>query len=375
MAAGSSLETWDEPTELRWQDFEATLASRRGEVYDYLDGWPNASDFQPHDIHEAIYSYLRRRGKALRPLLLLLACEAVGGDPERAIPAAAAVEVFHTWTLVHDDIIDRDETRRGSPTVHARYKRHVEDEHGLEASVAAHYGTTVAILTGDLQQSWVYALLVELAERGVPATVVLGLIKRMSVWLTPQLMEGEMLDVQFSLMEMHQLTESHILSMLTKKTAALLDYAGWCGAQIGLGGALDSGNYADSLGRFGSYCGTAFQLRDDLLGLTADEAHLGKPVGSDLREGKRTLIVHHALTVLGATERRKLEHVLGNQTAATHEVTGALTLLRECGSFEYVTQLANTFIEQAMNCLIVLPDTRAKALLRLWATYMLTRTN
>src|SRR4051812_49437641 len=113
-------------------DFIAALDERRRLVYDYLDGWPDAAAFRPLDIHDAIYSYIGRRGKALRPLVLLLCCGAVGGDEAQALPAAAAVEVYHTWTLVHDDIIDRDATRRGSPTVHAEYAAHAGQEFGLD---------------------------------------------------------------------------------------------------------------------------------------------------------------------------------------------------------------------------------------------------
>src|SRR5687768_2853672 len=93
-------------------DFQRALELRRDKVYAYLDNWPGAEQFRPMDIHDGIFSYIKRRGKALRPLVLLLSCAALGGDEEQALPAAAAVEVFQTWTLVHDDIIDRDAFRR-----------------------------------------------------------------------------------------------------------------------------------------------------------------------------------------------------------------------------------------------------------------------
>src|SRR5688572_2139855 len=150
-------------------------------------------------MREAILSYVTQRGKGLRPALLMLACGAVGGDEDQAVPAAASVEVFQIWTLVHDDVIDRDKTRRGHPTVHARFEDAAVKQMGLTADEAAHYGTSVAILAGDLQQSWSYALLCDLTNRGVPAPLVIELVARMATSLTPQLMEGEMLDVQFSL--------------------------------------------------------------------------------------------------------------------------------------------------------------------------------
>src|SRR4051794_33981543 len=169
--------------EADFAEFSSGLELRRRVVYDYLDTWPGAAEFKPADIHEAIHSYIKRRGKALRPQVLLLACGAAGGDEGTAIPAAAAVEVFHTWTLVHDDIIDRDDTRRGNPTVHAHYREHGLAEHGLDTATASHYGQAVAILAGDTQQSWAFSLLVALRERGVDPGLVLELIERMAGWL------------------------------------------------------------------------------------------------------------------------------------------------------------------------------------------------
>ncbi len=282
-------------TREEWSAFEEALRHRRDLVYDYLNTWPGTDAFRPTEIHDALFSYITRRGKALRPLLLLLSCAAVGGDEWQAVPAAASVEVFQTWTLVHDDIIDRDHTRRGKPTVHAQYEERARRDLGMDNKAAAHYGTTVGILAGDLQQSWSYALLSDLAERGVQHSIVLELVRRMATSLTPQLLEGEMLDVQFSIPGAPSPGEEAILDMLSKKTAALLEYAAWCGAKIGLGGGADEHGYADALGKFARLCGVAFQLHDDILGLTADEALLGKPVGSDLREGKLTYVVSCAL--------------------------------------------------------------------------------
>ena len=199
--------------------FEEALRVRRDLVYDYLDTWPGAGAFRPPEIHEALFSYIKRRGKALRPVLLLFSCAAVGGDEASAIPAAAAVEVFQTWTLVHDDIIDRDDTRRGKPTVHAQYKARGLQELELDEGSAAHYGTTVGILAGDLQHSWCYALLAGLSGRGASDALVLELVRRMASSLTPQLLEGEMLDVQFALPGAEMPSERELLDMLGRTNA------------------------------------------------------------------------------------------------------------------------------------------------------------
>jgi len=367
------LSTGDKTKSTDEARFINAMEVRRKLVYDYLDNWPGTAKFRPPDIHDGIFSYIKRRGKALRPSLLLLCCGAVGGTESHALPAAAAIEVFHTWTLVHDDIIDRDEIRRGHPTVHAEYSDHGRQVFALPSEEAIHYGQAVAILAGDLQQSWVYALLAELPLRGVPADLVLGLIDRMANWLTPELLEGEMLDVQYALTPIDALTEQNVLEMLHKKTGSLLEYAAWCGAKIGLGGKPDPYGWADNLAKFASLSGTAFQLQDDLLGLTADEEVLGKPVGSDLREGKRTLVIYRALARTDDEGRSALLQVLGNPGAERQEVRQAIEVIQESGAVDEVWQSANSLIDQATAVLMALPPSDYRDLLASWAHFLLAR--
>lgn len=357
------------------REFQEALRGRRTQVYDYLDVWPGAANFKPQDIHDALFSYVQARGKALRPILLLLCCGAVGGDEQQAIPAAAAVEIFHTWTLVHDDIIDRDDTRRGHPTVHALYRDHARLVHGQNLAEASHYGLAVAILAGDLQQSWTYALLGDLLARGVNPGLVLELTQRMSVDLTPKLLEGELLDVQFALLPPESLSEDRILHMLDLKTGALLEYAAWCGVTLGLKGKADTAGFANKLGEFARLAGTAFQLRDDLLGLTADQSELGKPVGSDIREGKRTLVVYRALQHAHENERTLLLSVLGKAGASTTEIASVMDILHSTRAIEGVTSLANAYVERALSLLEELPSSPHRDLLRSWALFLMARTH
>jgi geranylgeranyl diphosphate synthase type I len=372
-------------------DFANALATRRDKVYSYLDEWRGTSSFRPAHMREAILSYVTQRGKGLRPALLMLACGAVGGDEDQAVPAAAAVEVFQIWTLVHDDVIDRDITRRGHPTVHARFEDVAVTQMGLTPYEAAHYGTSVAILAGDLQQSWSYALLCDLANRGVPDSLVTELVARMAGSLTPQLMEGEMLDVQYSLRtrDLGKADDSasggqfptgeEVLEMLEKKTGTLLQYAAWAGARIGSvrapEGVRGSGDpaLADTLGSFALMCGRAFQLQDDLLGLTADERILGKPIGSDLREGKLTYIVTLALETVSLAQRERLRAALGNPGATGTQVEAAVEVLRECGALQRTAVLARSYIDEALSLLDSVPPSEQRDLLRAWALYLVAR--
>jgi geranylgeranyl diphosphate synthase type I len=299
----------------------------------------------------------------------------VGGDERQAIPAAAAVEIYHIWTLVHDDIIDRDATRRGHPTVHAEYGRRAREERSLNGSEAAHYGTAVAILSGDLQQSWAYALLTDLAARGVDSETVLKLIRRMAMELTPQLLEGEMLDVQFSHAAAAALTEEDVIAMLSKKTAALTQYAAWAGATIGMAGREDIGRLADKLGEFAYLCGTAFQMQDDILGLIADESLLGKPVGSGLREGKRTLVLYRALANASPAAREQLESVVGRADATADEIRSALDVVHDTRAIEQISQVANQYVTQAIELLGHLPKTPYRDMLEQFAAFVLARRN
>jgi geranylgeranyl diphosphate synthase type I len=127
------------------------------------------------------------------------------------------------------------------------------------------------------------------------------------------------------------------------------------------------------LGKFASLCGTAFQLHDDLLGLTADEAKLGKPVGSDIREGKRTLIIYRALAKADAKERERILSTLGNSAASSAQIAEVLEIIGKTGVTYEVRELANSLISQALAILEELPATPQRKLLSSWATFLLSR--
>jgi geranylgeranyl diphosphate synthase type I len=363
------------PQDYAW--FEAELETRRRQVYALIEDPRYAARFRPAHTRDAILHYLQGRGKALRPLMVLLSCGAVGGEEVRAVPAAAAVELFHTWTLVHDDIIDRDETRRGRATVHTAFTSRARADLGLAGAESAHYGATVAILAGDQQQGWAYALLAELPDRGVDPQVALQLVRDLALSVEPDLLEGELLDVQFSYQPITSLDEAQVLDMLSKKTAVLYRFAARAGALIGLDqtrpGAAEAARLTDALETFAATCGTAFQLQDDLLGITGDAARLGKPIGSDLREGKKTLIVFHALRHGTPAQVARVQAALGQATASPDTIAAATRTLEETGSLAYVRDLAQTYITRAYEALDVLPDTPYRRLLTLWARFLVAR--
>ncbi|NIM07119.1 MAG: hypothetical protein GTN69_04795, partial [Armatimonadetes bacterium] len=269
------------------------LKAARQRLRDYLEAssyWTN-SPLSDH-MREAVFSYLEAGGKYLRPCLLLWCCRALGGDEEKALPAALAVEVFHTWTLVHDDIIDRDKVRRGRPTVHEKLRREGEKQFGT-GEFAARYGQSMAMLAGDVQHGWAVCLLSEAAAgNGTNAdrsSLALSLIKELEGETLVRLVEGEALDIQISQHPLSEVSDEEILRVIEGKTASLFSFAARAGVHLARGGYYPDDPLVKGVGEFGYHAGMGFQLQDDILGVVGEEKKLGKSVGADIREGKRTL--------------------------------------------------------------------------------------
>ena len=347
---------------------------RKEKVYAHLMRPEYAERFKPDHIKSAAFSYIKYGGKSLRAVVLLLSCGAVGGKEEIAIPAAAAVEVYHTWTLVHDDIIDRDDKRRGVPTIHTQYTKIAQEEMGFDQAEAAHYGLTIGLLTGDIQQAWPIFLFAEVAQNhNVDAALILNLLSDLTGRLAPTLIAGETLDVQFSKQSLDDISEELVLDMLWKKTGALYEFAGQAGAAIGLGDVSLQNPVVQNIAAFCGKCGTAFQLQDDILGIVGDESKLGKPVGSDIREGKRTTITLHAFKHATPAQRTQLQQILGKPDATDDDIHTATNILRELGGIDYTHNMANTYVQEAIPLLNILPPSNYKDLLIQWAEYLIKR--
>jgi geranylgeranyl diphosphate synthase type I len=358
----------------RTVDLFAELEKRERWVTSYLSSDEFKSWFQPAQLREAVYSYVHRAGKRLRPAVLLLACGAVGGDEKQAIPAAAAVEMFHTWTLVHDDLIDNDEKRRGGYTVHAQCSKIAKEEMSYTDGQAKDYGRDVAVLAGDVQQGWSVSLLCECSLKGkVKPEVTLTLIHMLESYVLNTLVSGETLDILFARQPVESFTPEQIVDMLWRKTGALYEYCAKAGAMIGLDTADANDEKVVALSNFTSKCGTAFQLQDDILGIMGDEKQLGKPVGSDIREGKRTTVIYYAFKNASPTQKEKLLSVLGNQTAAADETREATELLVQLGGISETKRMAERIIKEARTELDVLPGSEHKDLLLAWADFMISR--
>jgi len=335
--------------------------------------------FNPEDILESVFSYIDRPAKRLRPSVLLMAAGALGGQDreELAISAAAGVELFHTWTLVHDDLIDNDTLRRGGPTVHEAMCAVARTRQKLPEDLASEYGRDVAVLTGDMQHGWAITSFADCAlESGIDYTLVLRLIKHLQSYVLGNLIFGEVLDVRYGmhdLTELKDVDESKIVEMLWLKTGVLYEFAGMAGALIGKNTCNFEDDEVQDITQFASKCGTAFQLQDDILGVLGDEDSLGKPIGSDIREGKKTVIVYEALKNANKSQREMILATLGNRLATNDQVQAVTELFCELNGIGRTRDLAAHYISEAIPYLDHISDSRYKRLLLLWANYMLDR--
>ncbi|PJF31349.1 MAG: hypothetical protein CUN52_02790 [Phototrophicales bacterium] len=350
------------------------ISHRQAMVRNYLFSERNQLHFAYQHLQDAVYSYVKAGGKSLRPAVLMFACGAVGGDDQTAIPAAATVELYHTFTLVHDDIIDRDELRRGVPTVHHDFATRAKNEMGYNPAQASHYGLTIGILAGDMQQGWAASLLPDLHfVYDLPPQLPLVLSRELFRTIQTTLINGETVDVLQSQTPFDKITEADVLDMLWQKTGVLYEFCGRAGAAIGLKHPHLDHPLIHAMGQFAGKCGTAFQIQDDILGITADEAKLGKKVGADIIEGKRTIIVLHALPQMNEAERAFALSVLGNHDASLDDIHEVVGLLKKYGGIAHAKKLAEGYVQEALTHLAPLPDSDYKQWLMLWADYIIAR--
>jgi octaprenyl-diphosphate synthase len=280
-----------------------------------------------------IGEYLRAGGgKRIRPALLLLSAKLLNYEGRGAVRLGAVVEIIHTATLVHDDIIDDAKTRRGRPAANTQW------------------GNSKCVLAGD----WLYMQAFKIAVQERNFRILDTLIE-----LTQQMVEGELLQIEkigkFITLDEH-------FDLIFRKTACLFSVCMRLGGI--LGGA--SPEQEAALGKYGHDLGMAFQIVDDVLDLTGSEEALGKPVASDLREGKMTMAVIHAVERCTSEERAKVETILrqGMFNGVSHG--DILEILQRYGSLEAATTCAAQYAESAIQAICNFPDSEIKRAL-LWA--------
>jgi geranylgeranyl diphosphate synthase type I len=299
-------------------ELRSVLARRRAPLYDmmrYHLGWIDVSGNGSRGP----------AGKALRPTLCLLACEAAGGYYRRALPAAAAIELIHNFSLIHDDVQDDDRQRRHRPTVWAVW--------GKPQAINA--GTAMRILTN--------VALSRLGRLGVPPEKVL-LVQRRLDEASLRLIEGQYLDIDFE--KRLDITVRDYLQMIGGKTASLIAVALEVGARLG----TDDETMIGGLRNLGWNLGLSFQIRDDILGIWGDRDTLGKPLAGDIQRRKKTLPVVHALENARDGYREKLIQYYSDDGGAA-PVADILDILDRAGAAAYAQKMNEDYCREARRIL------------------------
>ncbi len=278
------------------------------------------------DQHGAPAASASSQGKALRPTLCLFACEAVASGYARAIPAAAALELIHNFSLLHDDIQDQDLERRHQPTAWSLW------------------GIPRALVAGSAMQSTGDLAMLRVAQEGVSPEVSL----KVSAILTGsylETIEGQCLDLEFE--GRTDITTGEYLHMIACKTGALIRCGLEAGALLADGGETEVRAFA----RFGEGLGQAFQIRDDYLGIWGDEATLGKATGNDIRRRKKSYPVVFALEQAGGAALNELQRIYAQPELEEDDVQRVLAVLDEVGAREHSQTLTETAANRALEAL------------------------
>ena len=299
----------------------------------------------PPELYEPVRYILSIGGKRIRPALVILACDLFDGDVASALIPAVAIEIFHNFTLLHDDIMDRSERRRGSPTVHVKYNENV------------------AILSGD-----VMSILASRLMNQAPG-VVLNVVHEIFTKTAMQVCEGQQMDMNFE--EVLSVSEEEYLTMIELKTAVLIAASLKIGAILGGSSQRD----AEDLYEFGKNLGIAFQLQDDLLDTFGDPAVMGKNRGTDIVDNKKTFLVIQALEAASPTQKEELIGWLKEKNFNPKEKIEAITAIFDAlGVKELTENRIRSYYQHALTNLEKLnrPD-EGKTELNNFASFLMNR--
>ncbi len=300
---------------------------------------------EPKNLIDASKQYPFAGGKRMRPAMVVACCRAVGGRMEDAVPLAVAIEYIHNFTLIHDDLMDGDETRRGMTTIHVGY------------------GMPTAVLAGDALMAKGYQII---ANMDVPPERMQGAFKYVSeaVW---DLGRGQQMDINN---EGNIVNEEVYLETIKLKTSVLF-------AAAAAGGAVIGGARPEEVKAINEYAielGLGFQMYDDYLGVAGDPSKTGKSVGNDIRKGKCTCMVTHFMAnVKDAAIRKEFESILGNPDATDEQCARAKQILEDAGSIKYNLDLAKKKIDDAIAKIQFLPESEDKEFMIALARYAVDR--
>jgi len=278
----------------------------------------------PKKLYDAAGHLIVNGGKRLRPYMVIKSCQILSGKISNAMPAASAIEMIHNFTLVHDDIMDKDEVRHGVPTVHKKF------------------GMPVAILAGDVLFSKAFQII---ANSKLSTKATIQLVSRLAKACV-DVCEGQLLDVKMA-EEKKIPTQTEYITMIGKKTAALFDVSCAMGAICATNKIKDISN----LSSFGRNLGIAFQITDDLIGVIGDPKITKKPVGNDLREGKKSLPILMAIKTAKGKDKKIILKAFGNSKISKKDLNKAIDVIHTLGIEENIRKQALKYAEKAKKSL------------------------
>ena len=292
----------------------------------------------PKKLYDAADHLIIHGGKRLRPYMVIKSCQILGGKIHHAMPAASAVEMVHNFTLVHDDIMDNDEMRHGVPTVHKKF------------------GMPLAILAGDVLFSKAYQVII---ESKISPNATIELVSRLAKACV-DVCEGQLLDIKMAGRKKIP-TQKEYITMIGKKTAALFDVSCAMGAICSSNKTKDISN----LSSFGRNLGIAFQITDDLIGVMGDPKVTKKPVGNDLREGKKSLPILMAIKSAKGKNKKIILKVFGNSKSTKQDLNRTISVIRSLGIEEDVRKQALKYVDSAEKSLATYSGTAKSELVAL----------
>lgn len=284
---------------------------------------------------------IRQKGKKIRPLLVLLSAKVAGGVTDRSYRGAVLVELLHTATLVHDDVVDNADKRRGVWSINALFKN------------------KVAVLMGDYLLSRGLLIAMESKDYDI-LEVITNTVKRMS--------EGELLQIQKT--RKLNIDEETYFKVISDKTASLLETC----CEIGAMSATDNSDYHNAMKHFGQSIGVAFQIKDDILDYEGTVKMIGKPVGGDIKEKKLTLPLIYSLNNVSTKEASRIRKIIKNGSNKQN-VKDVIQFVRENGGINYALERAKSYSDKAKEALSILPDSQSKIALEALVEFVIDRKN
>lgn len=308
--------------------------------------------------------YILRGGKRLRPTLMILGYRAAGGEEiEKALDAALALEIFHNFVLIHDDVMDGDTTRYGGPNITGIYERRLRGN--LKPERARHTAEAIAILAGELNEAFTFEVLADLDAKPEVKFAMMNHFQRILF----ETGAGQQLDVLSQTRK--QLNLKNIDKVNFYKTA---QYTITSPLQFGVIYQGKVNGLMESFSEYGRELGEAFQLTDDLLGMFGSSRQTGKPVGSDIREGKQTLLMYYAKRLCKPLQWRAIETRLGKSGLTNEDVKLVRGLLKESGAQAKVAVAAEDHLQKALVLLDKMDiDAETKDLLKSFSIYCVER--